>query len=197
MKQRQMRRALEEKITQRIQKWYRQELGGKPKSIRSTFCEDRLAIVIENLQLPLEKLLVQELGKKVAMQVSASLLKVLKENFKGLIQETLPELKIVDLFGEVALDTNRLGLLVILDGPAQLLSKREDIERLVLLDPLTSRELEVLQLLALGYTNTEIGERLFLVTGTVKNHVHNIIQKFGVSDRTQVAVKAVRSGLVD
>ena len=192
-----MRRALEEKITQRIQKWYRQELGGKPKSIRSTFCEDRLAIVIENLQLPLEKLLVQELGKKVAMQVSASLLKVLKENFKGLIQETLPELKIVDLFGEVALDTNRLGLLVILDGPAQLLSKREDIERLVLLDPLTSRELEVLQLLALGYTNTEIGERLFLVTGTVKNHVHNIIQKFGVSDRTQVAVKAVRSGLVD
>ncbi|MBI3929228.1 MAG: response regulator transcription factor [Armatimonadetes bacterium] len=63
-------------------------------------------------------------------------------------------------------------------------------------EPLTPREVEVLQLLAEGHSNKEIADRLVVVEATVKKHVHNIIQKFGVSDRTQAAIQAFRMGLV-
>ena len=59
-----------------------------------------------------------------------------------------------------------------------------------LLDPLTERELEILQLLADGYTNQEIAERLILVLGTVKAHNHNIFSKLGVRNRVQAISRA-------
>jgi ATP/maltotriose-dependent transcriptional regulator MalT len=61
---------------------------------------------------------------------------------------------------------------------------------------LTKRELEVLCLLAQGQTNQEIAQSLFVSTLTVKTHVHHIIGKLGVSDRTQAAVRAVELGLL-
>ena len=61
---------------------------------------------------------------------------------------------------------------------------------------LTERELEVLGLLSQGHTNGQIAEELVLSVGTVKTHVHRIISKLGVSDRTQAAVRAIRIGLV-
>ncbi len=61
---------------------------------------------------------------------------------------------------------------------------------------LTKRELDVLELIVAGYSNIEIGEKLFLSLGTVKTHVRNILSKLAASDRTQAAVKALRSGLV-
>ena len=61
---------------------------------------------------------------------------------------------------------------------------------------LSTRELEVLALLVEGLTNKEIARRLYLSPDTIKNHVVHIIQKLGVSDRTQAAVVAVRQGLV-
>lgn len=61
---------------------------------------------------------------------------------------------------------------------------------------LTKRELDVLELIVAGYSNTEIGEKLFLSLGTVKTHIRNILSKLAASDRTQAAVKALRSGLV-
>ena len=61
---------------------------------------------------------------------------------------------------------------------------------------LTQRELEVLELIVAGYSNTEIGEKLFLSLGTVKTHVRNVLSKLAASDRTQAAVKALRAGLV-
>ncbi|HLT21120.1 MAG TPA: response regulator transcription factor [Thermomicrobiales bacterium] len=54
-------------------------------------------------------------------------------------------------------------------------------------DGLTDREREVLELLALGYTNPEIAERLFLEVGTVKNHVHHILSKLALPDRQAAA----------
>jgi DNA-binding NarL/FixJ family response regulator len=65
------------------------------------------------------------------------------------------------------------------------------------LPDLTGRELEILQLLARGYSNPEIAQRLHLAPGTVRNYVSAILQKLGVSDRTQAAVAAVQLGLVD
>jgi DNA-binding NarL/FixJ family response regulator len=61
-------------------------------------------------------------------------------------------------------------------------------------DDLTPRELEVLRLVAEGKTNAEIGQTLFVSVGTVKVHVERIIDKLGVSDRTQAAVRAVELG---
>ncbi len=62
--------------------------------------------------------------------------------------------------------------------------------------PLTERELEVLQLIVEGCSNATIAERLFITVGTVKTHVRNILNKLCADDRTQAAVRALRSGLV-
>lgn len=59
-----------------------------------------------------------------------------------------------------------------------------------LADPLSERELEILQLIAEGLSNPEIAARLFLAEGTVKNYVSNILQKTGTRDRTQAVLKA-------
>ena len=62
--------------------------------------------------------------------------------------------------------------------------------------PLTERELEVLQLIVNGYSNAKIAGELFITVGTVKTHVRNILNKLSADDRTQAAVRALRSGLV-
>ncbi len=59
---------------------------------------------------------------------------------------------------------------------------------------LSKRELEVLLLLVEGYSNPEIAAMLYLSTNTVKTHVTGILNKFGVRDRLQAAVFAVRNG---
>ncbi|MBD2346850.1 response regulator transcription factor [Anabaena subtropica] len=61
---------------------------------------------------------------------------------------------------------------------------------------LTERELEVLQLIVEGCSNAIIAERLYITVGTVKTHVRNILNKLCADDRTQAAVRALRSGLV-
>jgi DNA-binding NarL/FixJ family response regulator len=65
-----------------------------------------------------------------------------------------------------------------------------------LAEPLSEREREVLRLLALGLSNREIATRLSLAPGTVKNYVTNILQKLGVRDRTQAAVRARELGVI-
>ncbi|RMF31607.1 MAG: DNA-binding response regulator [Chloroflexi bacterium] len=63
-------------------------------------------------------------------------------------------------------------------------------------EPLSDREREVLRLLAQGLTNREIAARLHLAEGTVKNYVTHILQKLGVRDRTQAALRAREMGLL-
>jgi two-component system, NarL family, response regulator LiaR len=63
-------------------------------------------------------------------------------------------------------------------------------------DPLTPREGEVLRLIARGLSNRLIARELALSEKTVKAHVSAVLAKLGVSDRTQAALHAVRSGLV-
>jgi DNA-binding NarL/FixJ family response regulator len=64
-------------------------------------------------------------------------------------------------------------------------------------DPLTVREREVLRLIARGLSNRLIARELSLAEKTVKAHVSAILSKLGVADRTQAALYAVRSGLVE
>jgi DNA-binding NarL/FixJ family response regulator len=62
---------------------------------------------------------------------------------------------------------------------------------------LSTRELDVLSLLAEGYDNADIADRLFVSPSTVKNHVSRLLEKLGVENRVQAAVVAIRQGLVD
>ena len=65
-----------------------------------------------------------------------------------------------------------------------------------LLDPLSTRELEVLQLMAQGATNDDIANQLIIALGTVKRHVSNILSKLQASNRTQAVAYARRLGLL-
>ncbi len=61
--------------------------------------------------------------------------------------------------------------------------------------PLSHREREIVQLVAQGYKNKEMAEKMFISEQTVKNHLHNIFDKLGVSDRLELALYAIHKGL--
>lgn len=63
-------------------------------------------------------------------------------------------------------------------------------------EPLSSREQEVLGLLVQGLSNLEMARQLVISPDTIKTHMRHIMEKLAVSDRTQAAIKALRSGLV-
>jgi len=63
-------------------------------------------------------------------------------------------------------------------------------------DPLTKRELEILRLMAGGYSNREIAEALGTAEGTIKNHASSILSKLGVRDRTRAVLKALERGYI-
>jgi DNA-binding NarL/FixJ family response regulator len=63
-------------------------------------------------------------------------------------------------------------------------------------EKLSSRELEVLQLVAEGHSNKEIGDRLHISQATVKSHLIHIFDKLGVSDRTAAVTSALRRGIL-
>lgn len=66
-----------------------------------------------------------------------------------------------------------------------------------LLDRLTNRERQVLQLIAQGLSNAEIGRAIFLSEATIKTHVGRVLSKLGCRDRVQAAIFAMRTGLAD
>lgn len=75
--------------------------------------------------------------------------------------------------------------------PAESSDKEEDDEL-----SLTEREIDVLHLIAKGYSNNEISKELCISMNTVKTHIRNIFHKLEVEDRTQAAMKAVKKELI-
>jgi LuxR family maltose regulon positive regulatory protein len=65
-----------------------------------------------------------------------------------------------------------------------------------LVDPLSPRELEVLHLIALGHTNKEIAQQLFVAPGTVKAHTSSIYRKLDVANRTEAVTRARQLGIL-
>ena len=63
-----------------------------------------------------------------------------------------------------------------------------------MVEALTRREVEILRLLAAGYSNREISEAFRVHEGTIKNHVSNILSKLGVRDRTRAVLRAIELG---
>lgn len=75
-------------------------------------------------------------------------------------------------------------------------SQANQVANQALIEPLTSRELEVLELVAAGMSNREIADHLVLAVGTVKVHTRNIYQKLGVNSRVQATAKAMELDLI-
>jgi DNA-binding NarL/FixJ family response regulator len=86
------------------------------------------------------------------------------------------------------------------DSHVQQASSRKKMEGVVAsgIDKiLTPRELEVLELVSRGLSNSAIGAKLVIAEGTVKAHVRHILKKLNVETRLQAALKAAKGNLVD
>ncbi len=110
---------------------------------------------------------------------------------KGMPREAYVEAIRAVRTGSTIFDAAALGELL-----KEPLGPMPDLQAQEAVASLTPREQEVLRLLAQGLTNKEIAARIHYSVGTVKNVVAQIIDKLGVSDRTQAAVMAVRAGLL-
>ena len=82
------------------------------------------------------------------------------------------------------------------DAPEEALGPEEATDALVVYEPLTAREREVLEWLALGLSNRAIAERLGISEHTVKFHVGSIYGKLGASSRAEAVRRAARRGLI-
>ena len=112
----------------------------------------------------------------------------------GYLLKDTPREQVIDalrgtLAGKSFIDPQVAGKLL-----AQVASRQENPASAVR-DKLSERELDVLRLLARGFTNAEIAAQLHLAEGTVRNHVSAIFSKLDVTDRTQAAIIAIRHGL--
>jgi DNA-binding NarL/FixJ family response regulator len=112
---------------------------------------------------------------------------VLKQSASDLLVKSIR--KVYD--GEIWLDNRLTGEVVDAFKKSAGSGQRSD-------KPLLSdREKEVVQLVAQGFRNREIGEKLFISEQTVKNHLHNTFDKLGVSDRLELALYAIHHRLID
>ncbi len=124
---------------------------------------------------------------------------LLKENPTSLIEKSIQRVQA----GEIWLDSNTTAAVIRhfaspKDFPAAHIpnsgsgntnkSSRERAQ-------LSQREREIIVLIAQGYKNKEIAEKMFITEQTVKNHLHNVFDKLGVSDRLELALYAIHNSL--
>jgi DNA-binding NarL/FixJ family response regulator len=132
------------------------------------------------------------------------LLEALKAGAAGYVLKDAPQHEVVGavhqvLSGDSPLDPD-LATRLLRRLAAEGVSREESAPRArreYHVEPLTPRELEVVGLMKLGLSNRQIAEKLVISPGTAKNHVEHIIQKLGVSDRTQAVVRALELGILD
>ncbi|MGC9089612.1 MAG: response regulator [Caldisericia bacterium] len=121
----------------------------------------------------------------------------LKSGALGYILKDIPIEKLSDTIRTIF----KGGALIEPSITKKILSEISKIEKApkgdaLLLEQLSSREKEILSLIAKGYTNQEIADKLFLSVGTVKNYVTNILQKMEVKDRTEAVIKVKDRGII-
>ena len=114
------------------------------------------------------------------------------------LKQTAPELIVKSIRkvqgGEIWLDSHTTAAVMRqFSAPGDVLggSQGRGRER----SPLSQREREIVGLVAQGYKNREMAEKMFISEQTVKNHLHNIFDKLGVSDRLELALYAIHKGL--
>ncbi len=117
---------------------------------------------------------------------------LLKEGSTSLIEKSIHRVHA----GEIWLDSNTTAAVIRQfaspsDFPAAHSNGKIQRER----TQLSQREREIIVLIAQGYKNKEIAEKMFITEQTVKNHLHNIFDKLGVSDRLELALYAIHNSL--
>jgi two-component system nitrate/nitrite response regulator NarL len=117
-----------------------------------------------------------------------------KDSSIGLIEKSIQKV----FAGEIWLDSNTTAAVIrqfasptdfpAVHGPGNGKTTRERAQ-------LSQREREIIILIAQGYKNKEIAEKMFITEQTVKNHLHNVFDKLGVSDRLELALYAIHNSL--
>ncbi len=112
------------------------------------------------------------------------------------LKQTAPELIVKSIrkvyAGEIWLDSHTTAAVMRqFAAPGEIIGGAKNRER----SPLSAREREIVGLVAQGYKNKEMAEKMFISEQTVKNHLHNIFDKLGVSDRLELALYAIHKGL--
>jgi two-component system nitrate/nitrite response regulator NarL len=148
----------------------------------------------------------QQLEKKVKVIVLTAsedkneFVQAMKLGCSGIVlKQTAPELIVKSIrkvnSGEIWLDSHTTAAVMRqFAAPTDVLSggtAGKGRER----SPLSQREREIVGLVAQGYKNREMAEKMFISEQTVKNHLHNIFDKLGVSDRLELALYAIHKGL--
>lgn len=126
------------------------------------------------------------------------LMDAIRSGAKGYLLKSAPAAEVIASLralarGEPALSRQMTGR--VLAGLAS--EKHPPHEQSPAIEQLTPRELEVLNELSKGATNGEIAERLYISVNTVKNHVHEILNKLDLNNRREAASFAIRHGLDD
>lgn len=128
-------------------------------------------------------------------------------NIKIIVATSMPEYTFVDYAKKIGVDSFCYKDSM-LDDMIMIMRRTVDGEKIypdetpmiflgnALSTDFTQRELEVLKLMTGGYTNTEIGEKLFISLSTVKTHIQSMLDKTNFRNRTELAVKARESGIV-
>jgi two-component system nitrate/nitrite response regulator NarL len=115
-----------------------------------------------------------------------------KESALSLIERSIAKV----YAGEIWLDSNTTAAVIRqfaspAEFPAPANNGKTSRERA----QLSQREREIIILIAQGYKNKEIAEKMFITEQTVKNHLHNVFDKLGVSDRLELALYAIHNSL--
>src|SRR5437868_6663639 len=116
------------------------------------------------------------------------------------LKQTAPELIVKSIrkvySGEIWLDSHTTAAVMRqFASPAEMLASGGAATKGRERSPLSQREREIVGLVAQGYKNREMAEKMFISEQTVKNHLHNIFDKLGVSDRLELALYAIHKGL--
>jgi len=119
----------------------------------------------------------------------------LRSGANGYVLKNAPPAELIATIRQVAAGSTVLGPAVAETIATEFRADPEEQRVRRLLAVLSERELEVLRFVADGQSNAEIGKRLFISEGTVKNHMTHILRKLEVDDRTQAAILAVKYGL--
>jgi two-component system nitrate/nitrite response regulator NarL len=148
----------------------------------------------------------QQLDKKnvkvvilTASEDKAEFVQAMKLGCSGIVLKQTPQEMIIKCVrkvhaGEIWLDSRTTAAVMQEFSAAPgLPQKQSDSSRAR--SPLSNREKEIVNLVAQGYKNKEMAEKLFISEQTVKNHLHNIFEKLGVSDRLELALYAIHNGL--
>ncbi len=176
------------------------------KEVLDILQKDEPDVLLLDLKMPgldglatLQRLQAQKTKTRVivltASEDESEYVQAMKFGTSGIVlKQTATELLIKSIrkvhAGEIWLDSRTTAAVMKqFASPADAAAK--DRER----SPLSQREREIVVLVAQGFKNKEIAERMFISEQTVKNHLHNIFDKLGVSDRLELALYAIHKNI--